>query len=219
MNRNNYGVKEIVKRTDLIVTNNTIKRYEKFTKEIQKAYETSEKSMLTIAGSIAAISAGKLFEAGGYTNVYDYCQDMFSISRGSVSECIKVWEVFGDAESGKLLEEYTGYNFTQLKLMRKLCIENREKVDETWSTREIEAMLKEEKAMLEEKDAESETATSTQESDSISQESDSISQVAEEIKDNVIKTITLDYTIEHPDELVQMIYDALSAGKKITLTL
>lgn len=130
---------ELIKPNTDIVSKTQITRFERFNRKIENAYQTTEKSMLVIAGAIAVINAEKLHEVNGYTSIYTYCQDCFGISRGSVSECIKVWEAYGDISTGELLPDYTGFSFSQLKLMRK--VPDGIEVNEQMSTREIEKLI------------------------------------------------------------------------------
>lgn len=151
---------ELTKPNTDIVTKTQITRFERFNRKIENAYQTTEKSMLVIAGAIAVINAEKLHEVNGYTSVYAYCQDRFGISRGSVSECIKVWEAYGDISTGELLPDYTGFSFSQLKLMRK--VPDGIEVNEDMSTREIEKLIPKKEKATEEVHASEQTEQTTE---------------------------------------------------------
>lgn len=167
-------------------------KFNRFVNRIVSAYNATNKSMLDIAGSIAAIASANLYKVECYKNVYDFCKEKFNISRGTVSNCINVWKEYGDSKTGELLPEYKNYTFTQLVEIRKLPEEKQKAITAETSVRDIKKQVKEEKA----------------EGKQSKEEKREVQKVAIKIED----------TKEKAEELVQMIYSALEAGRDILFT-
>lgn len=214
---------ELTKPNTDIVTKTQITRFERFNRKIENAYQTTEKSMLVIAGAIAVINAEKLHEVNGYTSVYAYCQDRFGISRGSVSECIKVWEAYGDISTGELLPDYTGFSFSQLKLMRK--VPDGIEVKEDMSTREIEKLIpKKEKNNEESVHTSEQTDQADSTEDQITdEEREEVYRVSEEEMEAVAGyniNVTLEYLTSVSDyDLKKTLLDLFESHRSITINL
>ncbi len=175
-------------------------KFNKFVTRIESAYKATNKSMLDIAGSIAAIAENKLFRVDGYQNIYDLCKERFGISRGTVSNCVNVWKEYGDSKTGELLPEFKDYSFNQLAEMRKLPDNVRETITVETPVSEIKEKLRESKK--------------TEESES---ESESV-QTSKQKRETVKLAILLDDTMDRADSIMQAIYNALSSGKDILIT-
>lgn len=117
-----------------------------YKERIETAQKQGNSSILAIAGALAAIAENKLYEEQGCKDIYQYAKDTHGISRGSVSEAINVFKMYGDASTGSLLPEFQAYTFNQLVEMRKLPeIEQKNVVPET-SVRELKEKVKTERA-------------------------------------------------------------------------
>lgn len=128
--------------------------FAKFDKRIVQAYGQYQGAMAKVAGSLAAIEHSKAYIGGGYANTAAYAYDKYGIVKSTVSECINTWERFGDMETGLIKEEWKDYNFSQLKLMRKLTDEELAKVQPSFTTRALEQIIRDRKAALEAKEEE-----------------------------------------------------------------
>lgn len=75
----------------------------------------------------------------GYGNFYKFCQDVFGFKKKTVQRLLKVFEEFGNKESGLLDVEYVNFSFRQLVELAGMD-KYRERVPVTASTRDIKRL-------------------------------------------------------------------------------
>lgn len=140
--------------TEVVLTKKEQEAFTRFDKRINEAIASTDSNMLKIAGALAAIEKGKLARAVGYKTTAEYAANTFGISKSSVSEAINMWKKFGNSDTGNILPEYSGFSYTQLKLMRKLPDELLAQVTPETSSRQIQEMINSTKAIPEQDSAE-----------------------------------------------------------------
>lgn len=143
--------------TEVTITKKEQEAFTRFDKRINEAIASTDSNMLKIAGALAAIEKGKLARAAGYKTTAEYAENTFGISKSSVSESINMWKKFGNADNGNILPEYSGFSYTQLKLMRKLPDELLAQVTPETSSRKIQEIINSTKELPEQDTADETT--------------------------------------------------------------
>lgn len=143
--------------TEVTLTKKEQEAFTRFDKRINEAIASTDSNMLKIAGALAAIEKGKLARVVGYKTTAEYAANTFGISKSSVSEAINMWKKFGNSDTGNILPEYSGFSYTQLKLMRKLPDELLAQVTPETSSRQIQEMINSTKELPEQDTAEETT--------------------------------------------------------------
>lgn len=137
-------VKELPKLTEeesrvLVVSdssNLSLKEIKDETKEFNRLLKTYETEYLKVCNSkfktafiILKFYDYKLYKTGEYANIYDFCADKFMMSKTSVNEVLNMARRYGKYdkdENGKFIPYYeldpiySGFNFSQLYVLRKL---------------------------------------------------------------------------------------------------
>ena len=85
---------------------------------IKKALASVEKGYLTIAPHVAKIADSEAYKELQFKNIYDFCDDTFGMSRGTVHNLRTVVKRF--YENYKMKEEFKGYSLRKLLLITKL---------------------------------------------------------------------------------------------------
>ena len=140
--------------TEVVLTKKEQEAFTRFDKRINEAIASTDSNMLKIAGALAAIEKAKLARAVGYKTTAEYAANTFGISKSAVSEAINMWKKFGNSDNGNILPEYSGFSYTQLKLMRKLPDELLAQVTPETSSRQIQEMINSTKELPEQDTAE-----------------------------------------------------------------
>lgn len=100
--------------------------YTRFKKQIDKAYDSAEKSYLEIAFALHSIYNEKLYRLDNFKNIYEFAQANYNIKKTSCNNFINICDVFGlPNENGRvtaLKEEYK--EFTSSKLMVMLAFKD-----------------------------------------------------------------------------------------------
>lgn len=78
----------------------------------------------------------------GYSDFYECVEANFHLDKSAASRCIGVWEEFTDQREKRVLEEYTGYSYSQLVEMLPLKEDQRKKVTADMSVAQIRAYKK-----------------------------------------------------------------------------
>lgn len=202
------------------VTSAEIRAYNKFENIIIQGYAKRNQSMLQIAGAIAAIHAKQLYRVGEFKNIYDYTSARYDISRGTTSNCIKVFTQFGNIETGKLSENWTEYTFSQLCRMTRLPDSQLLNVTPEWTVKDLDEQIKANKEadkepILIEEDVENDTTKDISTPVSANNKSESVS-----LQD----TTTLTLHLADENELwteanVDSIFKAFKNGQDVLLKL
>lgn len=202
--------------TEVTLTKKEQEAFTRFDKRINEAIASTDSNMLKIAGALAAIEKGKLARAVGYKTTAEYAANTFGISKSSVSESINMWKKFGNSDNGNILPEYSGFSYTQLKLMRKLPDELLAQVTPETSSRQIQEMINSTKAIPEQDNAET-TSEDVAESHEVTE-----TQTPDHVEDSgeVAPYVQFRYSLEtiesiNAEQLKAMILDAFEKESDI----
>ena len=152
----------------------TTEQRESAIKRIQKGLAGVERGYINIADDVAKLADAAAYTEVGYKNIYDMCDILFGMSRGTVSNLRTIVKRFFDSNY-KMLPEYKDFSVTALLAMKDLTDEEIKLLELTpdmsnKELREIIASLNADNApALEDSEAESE-ADSEAESEADSEE-------------------------------------------------
>lgn len=139
----------------------TVEQRESAIKRIQKGLAAFERGYITIAADVAKLIDSAAYTELGYKNIYDMCDVLFGMSRGTVSNLRSIVKRFFD-DNYKMLPEYKDFSVSALLAMKDLTDEEIQFLDlspgmSNKELREIVASLNAEvPAAIEDKEAESE---------------------------------------------------------------
>ena len=139
----------------------TTEQRESAIKRIQKGLAGVERGYINIAADVAKLADSAAYTEVGYKNIYDMCDILFGMSRGTVSNLRLIVKRFFDSNY-KMLPEYKDFSVTALLAMKDLTDEEIQLLELTpdmsnKELREIIASLNADNApALEDSEAESE---------------------------------------------------------------
>ena len=139
----------------------TTEQRESAIKRIQKGLAGVERGYINIAADVAKLADAAAYTEVGYKNIYDMCDTLFGMSRGTVSNLRTIVKRFFDSNY-KMLPEYKDFSVTALLAMKDLTDEEIQLLELTpdmsnKELREIIASLNADNApALEDSEAESE---------------------------------------------------------------
>ena len=139
----------------------TTEQRESAIKRIQKGLAGVERGYINIAADVAKLADAAAYTEVGYKNIYDMCDILFGMSRGTVSNLRSIVKRFFDSNY-KMLPEYKDFSVTALLAMKDLTDEEIQLLELTpemsnKELREIIASLNADKApALEDTEADSE---------------------------------------------------------------
>lgn len=139
----------------------TTEQRESAIKRIQKGLAGVERGYINIAADVAKLADSAAYTEVGYKNIYDMCDVLFGMSRGTVSNLRSIVKRFFDSNY-KMLPEYKDFSVTALLAMKDLTNEQIALLELTpdmsnKELREIISSLNAESApAIEDKEAESE---------------------------------------------------------------
>jgi hypothetical protein len=140
----------------------TTEQRESAIKRIQKGLAGVERGYINIAADVAKLADAAAYTEVGYKNIYDMCDVLFGMSRGTVSNLRSIVKRFFDSNY-KMLPEYKDFSVTALLAMKDLTDEEIQLLELTpemsnKELREIIASLNAESApAIEDSEAESGT--------------------------------------------------------------
>lgn len=91
-------------------------------KRIQKGLAGVERGYINIAADVAKLADAAAYTEVGYKNIYDMCDVLFGMSRGTVSNLRSIVKRFFDSNY-KMLPEYKDFSITALLAMKDLTDE------------------------------------------------------------------------------------------------
>ena len=139
----------------------TTEQRESAIKRIQKGLAGVERGYINIAADVAKLADAAAYTEVGYKNIYEMCDVLFGMSRGTVSNLRSIVKRFFDSNY-KMLPEYKDFSVTALLAMKDLTDEEIQLLELTpemsnKELREIMASLNADSApALEDSEAESE---------------------------------------------------------------
>ena len=139
----------------------TTEQRESAIKRIQKGLAGVERGYINIAADVAKLADAAAYTEVGYKNIYEMCDVLFGMSRGTVSNLRSIVKRFFDSNY-KMLPEYKDFSVTALLAMKDLTDEEIKLLELTpemsnKELREIIASLNADSApALEDSEAESE---------------------------------------------------------------
>ena len=139
----------------------TTEQRESAIKRIQKGLAGVERGYINIAADVAKLADAAAYTEVGYKNIYEMCDVLFGMSRGTVSTLRSIVKRFFDSNY-KMLPEYKDFSVTALLAMKDLTDEEIQLLELTpemsnKELREIMASLNADSApALEDSEAESE---------------------------------------------------------------
>lgn len=217
------------KQNEVVTTNNDINvvsmadldRFEALDKRIENAVRSQESAMMSIMGALAVIHEKKLYIAGGYDSVKSYYLDRYGmeIKKTALSEAVNAFRRFGDMETGLLKDEWSGYTYSQLKIMQRLTDKELEKVDVSTSCRAIQQIINDRNALIEDKNTET-TETETENNENVSRETSVVTK--EETSGQVEPYIEMTFDLEEfanmdATDIKLMIMDAFSNDNYVVI--
>lgn len=100
----------------------TTEQRESAIKRIQKGLAGVERGYINIAADVAKLADAAAYTEVGYKNIYDMCDVLFGMSRGTVSNLRSIVKRFFDSNY-KMLPEYKDFSVTALLAMKDLTDE------------------------------------------------------------------------------------------------
>lgn len=100
----------------------TTEQRESAIKRIQKGLAGVERGYINIAADVAKLADDAAYTELGYKNIYDMCDVLFGMSRGTVSNLRSIVKRFFDSNY-KMLPEYKDFSITALLAMKDLTDE------------------------------------------------------------------------------------------------
>lgn len=154
--------------------------YNRFKKQIDKAYASMEKSYLDTALALHSIYSRKLYKLDGFANIYDFAQDTYGIKKTTCNSFINICEKFGlPNENGtmvKLQDSYVDYKPSQLMVMVAFPQDLLNKCDKDMTVRQLKQMFKEYKEDLNALEADNSIIDVTEESSEVSEHSEKMNE-------------------------------------------
>lgn len=127
-------------------TKEEVASYEKCKQELGRLFDNVKKSFLEISLQLYPIYKKKLYLIGGYSNIYQFAEENFNISKGSCNEFLNISEKFfeksGDGELIGLADCYKDYNLSQLRILQSVEPEHYNKFPPSMSVREMKETKK-----------------------------------------------------------------------------
>lgn len=154
--------------------------YNRFKKQIDKAYASMEKSYLDTALALHSIYSRKLYKLDGFANIYDFAQDTYGIKKTTCNSFINICEKFGlPNENGtmvKLQDSYVDYKPSQLMVMVAFPQDLLNKCDKDMTVRQLKQMFKEYKEDLNALEMNDSVIDVTEESNEVSEHSEKMNE-------------------------------------------
>lgn len=100
----------------------TTEQRESAIKRIQKGLAGVERGYINIAADVAKLADAAAYTEVGYKNIYEMCDVLFGMSRGTVSNLRSIVKRFFDTNY-KMLPEYKDFSVTALLAMKDLTDE------------------------------------------------------------------------------------------------
>ena len=100
----------------------TTEQRESAINRIQKGLAGVERGYINIAADVAKLADAAAYTEVGYKNIYDMCDVLFGMSRGTVSNLRSIVKRFFDSNY-KMLPEYKDFSVTALLAMKDLTDE------------------------------------------------------------------------------------------------
>ena len=100
----------------------TTEQRESAIKRIQKGLAGVERGYINIAADVAKLGDSAAYTEIGYKNIYDMCDILFGMSRGTVSNLRTIVKRFFDSNY-KMLPQYKDFSVTALLAMKDLTDE------------------------------------------------------------------------------------------------
>lgn len=154
--------------------------YNRFKKQIDKAYASMEKSYLDTALALHSIYSRKLYKLDGFANIYDFAQDTYGIKKTTCNSFINICEKFGlPNENGtmiKLQDSYVDYKPSQLMVMVAFPQDLLNKCDKDMTVRQLKQMFKEYKEDLNALEMDNSVIDVTEESSEVSEHSEKMNE-------------------------------------------
>ena len=154
--------------------------YNRFKKQIDKAYASMEKSYLDTALALHSIYSRKLYKLDGFANIYDFAQDTYGIKKTTCNSFINICEKFGlPNENGtmiKLQDSYVDYKPSQLMVMVAFPQDLLNKCDKDMTVRQLKQMFKEYKEDLNALEMDYSVIDVTEESSEVSEHSEKMNE-------------------------------------------
>ena len=154
--------------------------YNRFKKQIDKAYASMEKSYLDTALALHSIYSRKLYKLDGFANIYDFAQNTYGIKKTTCNSFINICEKFGlPNENGtmiKLQDSYVDYKPSQLMVMVAFPQDLLNKCDKDMTVRQLKQMFKEYKEDLNSLEMNDSVIDVTEESSEVSEHSEKMNE-------------------------------------------
>ena len=207
-----------------IIEKGAVDLYENFHNRLRSAYMQKDNANLRIMGALSVITEKGLYKVRGYKNTLEYLKEEFDItmSKATLSDTLNVFKAFGNMETGELLDEWSAYGFSQLKLIRRIQDVAPDRIGEVhpnMTARMLQNIINEAKA-LEDKAKEVVEETTETEAENVSRETSVETKVetSGEVEPYVQWTYSIDDFRELDGEILKtLIIEQFEMGNKVIL--
>ena len=208
-----------------VIEKGAVKLYETFHKKLRDAYIQKDNANLRIAGALTVITEKGLYKVRGYKNTLEYLKEEFdiSMSKATLSDAVNVFKAFGNLETGDLLDDWSAYSFSQLKLIRRIqevAPERMEEIHPNMTARVLQNIINEAKAIEEKKEDPKTEKKEEPKTENVSHET--LVDVKEETSGDVEPYIEWTYTMTDfadldANALKEAIMEQFKNGNKVVL--
>lgn len=214
------------RQENLVFTEEEFSMYNHYNELITKSLMAREHAQMTAGGAFAVIADKSLYRVSGYTSIMDYArvEHGYDGSKSQLSDMINTFKAFGDFKTCQVKPEWALYSFSQLKLMRKLSIEDLKKVTPAITTRELAEIIKGYKAINKKEEEPEKTEESAQPEESAKTEESAQPKdtVKVENSGNVEPYVEVTYSITDfaemdAESIKAFILDAFKAGNNVRM--
>lgn len=129
------------------------KAYEVQKNSIVKCMDNVKGSYLKIGLALVKIHRGNMYVLDGYKNIADFAESVFALPRATTNNSMNIVKKFCNPGTTSLMDEFVGYNFTQLVEMIPMSDELLAQVDVTMSAAKMRELKKSAKKIESKQDA------------------------------------------------------------------
>lgn len=128
---------------EIISASESVKKaYEVQKNSIVKCMDNVKGSYLKIGLALVKIHKGNMYVLDGYKNITEFAEKIFGLPRATTNNSMNIVNKFCKEGTATLLDEYIGYNFTQLVEMLPMSDDMLSKVELTMSAAQMRELKK-----------------------------------------------------------------------------
>lgn len=138
---------KIIPKNEVIFSEKEQTLYQDNKKELKRLYNSIEDNFLNMAFHLYPIYKKELYKIDGHTNIYDFAEENFELSRGTCCEFINICEKLcmksRDGRITGLKEKYKGYSISKLRILTTINSKERKHFSPDMTVREMKSKKKE----------------------------------------------------------------------------